>query len=114
MKNAAVVGGSNGIGLAVTMSLKGYDRIYIVDRQEPDMEHLRQAMNNTPDTCFEYIQVDLLNEEYSLVSTIGPLRIIRHFYDRLASDQQDFYCAVMVSGSSRRRSFQSYALKTLC
>lgn len=31
------------------------------------------------------------------VNTIGPMRIIRHFYDKMSSQTDDFYCAVMVS-----------------
>lgn len=33
MKNAIVVGGSNGIGLSIVAALRGYDNIYVVDRQ---------------------------------------------------------------------------------
>lgn len=31
------------------------------------------------------------------VNTIGPMRIIRHFYDKISSQSDDFHCAVMVS-----------------
>lgn len=34
MRNAIVVGGSSGIGLSITVSLKGYDNVYIIDRQK--------------------------------------------------------------------------------
>ena len=33
MRNAIVVGGSSGIGLSITVSLKGYNNVYIIDRQ---------------------------------------------------------------------------------
>ena len=132
MKNAAVVGGSNGIGLSVTMSLNGYDRIYIIDRQNPDMELLEQNRENNPKTEYVYIPFDLQSENYEMfdclegvktliitagigrlslfgetreeeidrsfrVNTIGPMRIIHHFYDKLNSSTNDMYCAVMVS-----------------
>ena len=53
-KSAIVVGGSNGIGLAITLNLinKGYF-VYIVDKVEPDKKYLKNV------ECYEYIDFDL-------------------------------------------------------
>ena len=37
MKEALIVGGSNGIGLAIVNSLQNYDRIYVLDKSEPEL-----------------------------------------------------------------------------
>lgn len=123
MKNAIIVGGSNGIGLAITLSLTDYDQLFILDRSEPGTA--------LPPNC-RYIPFDLLEKDYSvldrlpaistliitagygklalfkdmreeeieplfLVNTVGVIRIIKHFYDRIQSSSSDFYCSVMVS-----------------
>lgn len=122
MKKALVVGGSNGIGLSIVLNLKGYDHIYILDREVPDIT-LKENMS------FE--QFNLLNSDYSVfdkyndintliitsgfgnlalfenvdddmiinsftVNTIAVIRIIKHFYNKINS-KSDFYCVVMGS-----------------
>lgn len=122
MRNALIVGGSNGIGLAVARNLKEYDNIYIVDKQAPE-ENLG--------TQFHFIEFNLLDDDYSIfdsledintliitagfgrlalfsdlkdediiasfqVNTIGVIRIIKHFYSKI-SGTDDFYCAIMGS-----------------
>lgn len=131
MKNAIVVGGSNGIGLSIVAALQGYDNIYIIDKQEFQEEVIRDFRVDTAQNT-TYISFDLLNDDYNLfdnildvntliitagfgrlilfgdtdedeivrsfkVNTIGPMRIIHHLYDKISSQKDDFYCAVMVS-----------------
>ena len=126
MRNALVVGGANGIGLAIASELAArsdVEKVIIVDKSPSDERYLNSK--------FEYHQFDLTSEDYSLfdnfnnvdtlmitagmgrlalfrdvteehiirsfqVNTLSVIRIIRHFYDRLES-QDDFYCGVMVS-----------------
>lgn len=132
MKSAAIIGGSNGIGLSIVMSLEGYDCLYIIDRQAPSIECWDILHEMNPATRIEYIPFDLLTDDYGMfdrltdidsliitagfgrlalfgstredeinrsfqVNAIGPMRIIRHFYDRISDNSKDFYCAVMVS-----------------
>lgn len=128
MKNAIVVGGSNGIGLSIVVALKGYDTIYIVDKKELDTSFF----DSGGDTKYNYIPFDLLKDDYTLfdkldnvntliitagfgrlslftdikeseieqsfqVNTIGPMRVIHHLYNKISSNDEDFYCSVMVS-----------------
>lgn len=124
MKSALVVGGSNGIGLSITLRLEGYDTVYVLDKREPACPipaHVR------------YLPFDLLEKDYSLldrldesvstlvitagygrlalfndveeceiermfmVNTVGVIRILKHFYRKLLAPAADFHCAVMVS-----------------
>lgn len=126
MKKILIVGGANGIGLAMAMQLAKRDnteKIYIVDKAE-----LAEEYRNKKIQCFQF---DLTNSDYSLfdkftdidgliitagfgrlalfkdvpeemiatyfnVNTIPVIRIIKHFYDKLMG-KNDFYCGVMVS-----------------
>lgn len=126
MREALVVGGANGIGLAIATLLAEdveYGKIYIVDRVDVDP--------NYANAKFEYRNFDLRSEDFSLfdefksvdtlmitagfgrlahfadveeqhivdsfsVNTTAVIRIIHHFYDRLL-DRRDFYCGVMGS-----------------
>lgn len=126
MKRILIVGGANGIGLAMAMNLvkrPSTEKVYIVDK-EPLAEEYRNEKT-------ESIQFDLTSEDYSLfdrfsdidgliitagfgrlalfkdvpeemintyfhVNTIPVIRIIKHFYDKLMG-ADDFYCGVMVS-----------------
>lgn len=126
MKNALVVGGANGIGLAIASVLAercDINNIYIVDKAEipDDYKHPK----------FIYEAFDLTSSDYSIfdnfeginilmitagfgklalfqdipesmiissfdVNTIAPIRIIKHFYEKIHSEE-NFYCGVMVS-----------------
>ena len=126
MREALVVGGANGIGLAIATLLAQdaeYGKIYIVDRVDVDSQYANAK--------FEYRNFDLRSEDFSLfdefkgvdtlmitagfgrlahfaeveeehivdsfsVNTTAVVRIIRHFYDRLLGNKE-FYCGVMGS-----------------
>ncbi len=126
MKRALVVGGANGIGLAIAHELAintNIDKIYIVDRSPITDENNHRK--------FDFHQFDLLSDDYcifdqfndidTLMITAGfgrlslfadidephilssfrvnaeaPIRIIKKFYNKIASTD-DFYSGVMVS-----------------
>ena len=122
-KKALIIGGSNGIGLAIATVLQqdGY-RIDIADRAVPDGLTLDEG---------RFHQVNLVNNDYSfldscndidtlvitagfgrvapfetiteaeidnsvLVNTIPVLKVLHHYYDRLRG-REPFHCAVMGS-----------------
>lgn len=122
MKKALIVGGSNGIGMAIAHRLKGYDRVYIIDKVEPDLPMLPHM---------EYEKFDLTTPDYSIfdryqdvsllmitagfgsiahfddiseqqiidmfqVNAVATIRIVKHFYKRLSS-KDDFKCGLMGS-----------------
>jgi len=123
-KRALVVGGSNGIGLSLALQLAEleYEKVYIVDRVDPDCQV------NSP---IEYVNFNLLLDDYSIfdkfndidtliisagfgriapfesleeveiinsfkVNTVSAMRIIKKFYHKLCGSV-DFYCVVMGS-----------------
>lgn len=126
MRRALVVGGANGIGLAIATQFaenKDFDKIYIVDK-----EYVTEDFYNSK---FECIKFDLTNEDYTLfdnfididtlmitagfgklslfkdiqesyisssfaVNSIAPIRILHHFMGKL-SNSENFHCGVMVS-----------------
>ncbi len=126
MKNALVVGGANGIGLAIATLLaerEDVETVSIVDRVPVDAAYVKHK--------FRMELFDLENEDYSFfdsfkdidtlvitagfgrlslfenidektiissfsVNAIAPIRIIRHFYSKLL-DEKEFYCGVMGS-----------------
>ena len=61
MSRALIVGGSNGIGMALAVRLleHRYEKIYIVDKEAPDPV-LRQ------DGRIEYVHFNLLGKDYSV------------------------------------------------
>lgn len=126
MSRALIVGGSNGIGMALAVRLleHRYEKIYIVDKEAPDPV-LRQ------DGRIEYVHFNLLGKDYSVferfddvdtlivtagfgrvcpfgelteaevvngftVNALAGIRIVRCFYDRIIA-QPKFYCAVIGS-----------------
>ena len=122
MKEALIVGGSNGIGLSIAMQLEGYDIIHIVDKVEPAIAlpsqiKYKQFDLTMPDYSFfdQFGNISLLmitagfgklalfeelSEDYIInsfhVNTVSAIRLIHHFYDKLKG-QEDFFCGVMVS-----------------
>lgn len=124
--SALVVGGANGIGLAIARELalhRGHERVYIVDKVAPDQEHWLEQ--------FHYTEFDLRSDDFSLfdgysdidtlvitagfgrlahfaeveeghitasmaVNATAVMRIIHHFYPRLSA-QESFRVAVMGS-----------------
>lgn len=126
MKKVLVVGGANGIGLAIAKELaerKETEKVFIVDKAVLSEKYIMHKI--------EYVQFDLTEEDYSIfdtfsdvdtlmitagfgrlslfenideefiplyfkVNTIAAIRLIKRFYNRLLSND-DFYCGVMVS-----------------
>jgi short-subunit dehydrogenase len=126
MREALIVGGANGIGLAIATILaedERFTKIHIIDRQEIDKRYFHHK--------FEFKYFDLRSEEYSIfdkfesidtliitagfgrlshfrdideqhivdsfaVNSTAVIRIIHHFYERIAGERE-FYCAVMGS-----------------
>lgn len=126
MKRALVVGGANGIGLGIATQLSkrdDIDKVYIVDKvsvapefHNTKFDFFQFDLTKTDYSIFDRFQdVDVLMitagfgrlalfediEEsliplYFNVNTVSIIRIIKHFYSKLQS-QEDFYCGVMVS-----------------
>lgn len=126
MKRILVVGGSNGIGLCIAKILASRqqtEKVYVVDKAVIKEEHLEEKIkfvqfDLTSDdySIFEsFADIDALiitagfgtlelfkdvKEEliplYFQVNTVAPIRIIKHFYDKLLS-RSDFFCGIMVS-----------------
>lgn len=122
MKKALIVGGSNGIGLAIAHCLSEEYSVTIIDKVQPS-SNIIEKINYEP--------FDLTNEDYSIfdkhqdinilmitagfghlalfkdideslistyfhVNAIPVIRLIKRFYSRLEG-KEDFYCGVMVS-----------------
>ncbi len=126
MRKALVVGGANGIGLAIATELanrENYSKVWIVDKSLVSAEFMHNK--------FECIQFDLTQSDYSIfnrfddidtlmitagfgklalfkdldenyiinsfnVNTIAIIRVLKYFYSKL-ENLDDFYCGVMVS-----------------
>ncbi|GHT38432.1 hypothetical protein AGMMS49965_01780 [Bacteroidia bacterium] len=123
-KIALVVGGSNGIGLAMCREMlrRGYTKIYILDRSLPAVDLGKRAV---------FVQFNLLNRDYAVlnrfsdidtliltcgfgrvaafdrltdteicnlfqVNALAVSRILKHFYPQMQRSEP-FYCAVMGS-----------------
>lgn len=126
MKRVLIVGGVSGIGLSIANILQerqDIERIYIVDKNPLNEEYKNEKtdsfvfdLTNEDYSFFDrfkdidsliitagFAKLSLFNdlsEEYIVnsfkVNSIAPIRIIKHFYDKLQADK-DFYCGVMVS-----------------
>ena len=126
MRKALVVGGANGIGLSIAVSLASrddFETIYIVDRALPSEDvmhpkfdcHQFDLMSEDYSTFDMFTDIDTLmitagfgrlalfkdlSEEYIIssmsVNSTAVMRIIHKFYGKLESSV-DFYCGVMVS-----------------
>ena len=126
MKRTLVVGGANGIGLSIATELarrNNCEKVYIVDKAPVSPEYLSSKIEgfqfdltdndysffdrfNDIDSVmitagfgklalFEEVPESYITSSFN-VNTIGPIRVIKHFYDRMLKDS-DFYCGVMVS-----------------
>lgn len=126
MKRMLIIGGANGIGLAIAMKMvekESCEKIYIVDKssladeyKHPKIESFLFDLTN-PDYSFFYRFSDIdalmitagfgklalfkdVDDQYIInsfnVNTISAIRIIRHFYHKLESSS-NFYCGIMVS-----------------
>lgn len=123
MKKAIVVGGSNGIGLAITVELSNlYEEVTIIDRATPSIElssNVSFRRVNLLDEDFDFLSdykdIDTLiitagfgrvtpfnsivekeiDNSYQ-VNTIAATKILHHYYPRM-QQAEDFYCAVMGS-----------------
>ena len=126
MKRALIVGGANGIGLAIAKELSASnacEKVYIVDKailaeeyQDDKIESFVFDLTSADYSFFNrFTDIDSLfitagfgklslfkdlDEQYIInsfnVNTIACIRIIKNFYNRLLQ-QDDFYCGVMVS-----------------
>lgn len=126
MRRALVVGGANGIGLAIALDLakrENCEKVYIVDKspladeyKTEKIEDIIFDLTNNDYTLFDrFVDIDTLiitagfgqlalfrdvEESHIInsfnVNTIAVIRVIKHFYTRL-ENKADFYCGVMVS-----------------
>lgn len=126
MSDALVIGGANGIGLAIATLLaedERFDNIHIVDRQTvaSEFQHPKFRCHTFDLRSEDYSLFDTFTEVNTLIITAGfgrlahfsdiddehiidsfavnstaVIRIIRHFYDRMQSIEE-FYCGVMGS-----------------
>ena len=126
IKRILVVGGANGIGLAIAQEMANrqeVEKVYVVDKAELASEYKHAKIESS--------QFDLTSEDYSFfdrftdidalmitagfgrlslfrdileqyimdsfdVNTIPVMRLVKRFYNRLESTE-NFYCGVMVS-----------------
>ena len=126
MKKILIVGGANGIGLAVAKVLtqrESTKKVYIVDKaplkneyQEPKIENFVFDVTNEDYSIFNQFndidglmitvgfgQLSLFHDVdetmiplYFNVNAVAVIRIIKHFYEKLCA-KDDFYCGVMGS-----------------
>lgn len=126
MKRTLVIGGANGIGLAIAKeftSRKDCEKVYIVDKVSLAEEYKEEKIESfvfdltSSDYSFfdKFDDIDTLmitagfgklalfgdiDEQHIInsfnVNTVAAIRVIKHFYDKLQSTD-DFYCGIMVS-----------------
>lgn len=126
MKRILVVGGANGIGLSIATELakrKETEGVFIVDKASlaeenhlPKMESYQLDLTSSDFSLLDKIQnidglmitagfgklalfsdiPESMIATYFNVNTIGVIRVIKHYYDKLLFDE-DFHCGVMVS-----------------
>lgn len=126
MKTILIVGGASGIGLSLANVLQKREstkKIYIVDKNPLKEEYCNEKTESfvfdlcEKDYCFfdRFEDIDALivtagfarlslfenlGDKYICdsfaVNALAPIRIVKHFYDKLLKDK-DFYCAIMVS-----------------
>jgi len=124
MKKALVIGGSNGIGLAIALQLaeRGAAQVIIIDKDEPAVplpagvafvRHnlLDDDLAFLPDPAdvdalvftagfgrvapFESILQAEISNQFQ-VNAVSPVKVLRHFFPRMRQPQP-FHCAVMGS-----------------
>lgn len=124
MRKALVIGGSNGIGLAIALQLaeRGAAQVVIVDKDEPavplpaNVDFVRHNLLDgdlsfLPDTAevdalvftagfgrvapFESILQPEISNQFQ-VNAVSPVQVLRHFFPRMRQPQP-FHCAVMGS-----------------
>ena len=124
MKKALVIGGSNGIGLAIALQLAecGAAQVVIIDKDEPAVPlpaNVTFVLHNLldddlaflPDPAdvdalvftagfgrvapFESILQAEINNQFQ-VNAVSPVKVLRHFFPRMRQPQP-FHCAVMGS-----------------
>jgi glycerol-3-phosphate cytidylyltransferase len=124
MKEALVIGGSNGIGLAITLELKKRGcRVHVVDKTQNELfdssENILFQQVNLLTTDFSFLEnyasvdtlvitagfgriapfEDILEPEIQnsfQVNSIAVLKVLHHFFPRM-KQQEPFRCAVMGS-----------------
>lgn len=124
MSKTIVIGGANGIGLAIAIQLAKAEgsNVVIVDRVQPEMElpgNITYEYGNLLDANLSFLDAHgdadglvftagfgrvapfetiVENEIYTQfqVNAISPINVLRYFYPRLKEDKP-FYCAVMGS-----------------
>ncbi len=125
MRKALVIGGSNGIGLAIVHALSHYDEVYIIDRAAPDIAlppntyvELKDLTDSDYSIFDKHLDADLVMitagigrlslfedipeemiQKYFAVNTIPVMRIAKIFYQKL-KNEKPFRFGVMVSISS--------------
>lgn len=124
MKKALVIGGSNGIGLAIALQLaeRGAAQVIIIDKDEPavplpaNVTFVRHNLLDDdlaflPDPAdvdalvftagfgrvapFESILQAEISNQFQ-VNAVSPVKVLRHFFPRMRQPQP-FHCAVMGS-----------------
>lgn len=126
MRRILVVGGANGIGLAIATELAKREEtegVFIVDKSPlaeenrlPKMESYQLDLTSSDFSLLDKIQnidglmitagfgklalfkdiPESMISTYFNVNTIGVIRVIKHYYDKLLFDD-DFHCGIMVS-----------------
>lgn len=120
MKQALVIGGSNGIGLSIALELQRQGHaVHVVDKERNGESRIDCEQVNLLNTDFAFLQhypdidtlvitagfgriapfEDLLDQEIQnsfQVNSIAVLRVLHHFFPRM-KQQQPFQCAVMGS-----------------
>ena len=124
MKKSLVIGGSNGIGLAIALQLAKLDsvQVVVIDKDEPEIElpdiitfRRHNLLDGDLSLLSDYDDIDVLvftagfgrvapfetiveteiRNQFQ-VNAISPISVLRHFFPRM-KQTQPFYCAVMGS-----------------
>ena len=129
MNKAVVVGGSNGIGLAISTELikRGFF-VYVIDKSEPEelignYKHIKTDLSVFDESVFDEVlqdkDISMLMitagfgrvakfedigigeiKKQMAVNAVSIMEIINMFYHRI-NDDKDFYTGIMVSIAGR-------------